>query len=70
MQCQFRDCRHEGEPGCAVRHAIDADRLQNYKKLLRDAQRGEMTALDRIALRSKWKRLGKAGTRRAQEKRM
>jgi ribosome biogenesis GTPase len=70
LRCQFRDCRHEGEPGCAVRASIDADRLENYRKLLRDAQRGEMTALDRIALRSKWKRIGKAGTQRAKEKRM
>jgi ribosome biogenesis GTPase len=70
LRCQFRDCRHEGEPGCAVRASIDADRLENYRKLLRDAQRGEMTVLDRIALRSKWKRIGKAGTQRAKEKRM
>jgi ribosome biogenesis GTPase len=25
--CRFADCRHEGEPGCAVRAAIDAGRL-------------------------------------------
>jgi ribosome biogenesis GTPase len=38
QQCKFRDCRHESEPGCAVRKAIasgelDADRLANYQKL-------------------------------------
>jgi len=70
MQCQFRDCRHEGEPGCAVRETVDADRLENYQKLLRDAKRGELTALDRIALRSKWKKIGKAGSLRAREKRV
>lgn len=37
-QCRFRDCRHESEPGCAVRKAIetgglDADRFANYQKL-------------------------------------
>jgi ribosome biogenesis GTPase len=68
-QCQFRDCRHEGEPGCAVREAVDHDRLQNYHKLMRDAQRVDMTPLDRIALRQKWKAIGKAGGRRAKEKR-
>lgn len=36
--CKFRDCRHEAEPGCAVRAAlergeIDAGRWQNYRKL-------------------------------------
>ncbi|MEK8053267.1 ribosome small subunit-dependent GTPase A [Ideonella sp. DXS22W] len=68
-QCRFRDCRHDGEPGCAVQARVDADRLDNYRKLLRDAQRGEMTPLQRIALRSKWKAIGKAGHQRAREKR-
>jgi ribosome biogenesis GTPase len=70
MQCQFRDCRHEGEPGCAVREHVDADRLSNYKKLLRDAARTEMRPLDRVAQRKKWSALGKAGARRAKEKRL
>jgi ribosome biogenesis GTPase len=69
MHCRFRDCRHEDEPGCAVREAIPADRLLNYHKLLRDARRGEATALEKIALRSKWKAIGKAGTHRARDKR-
>lgn len=37
--CRFRDCRHEREPGCAVRDAVatgtlDAARLDSYRKLL------------------------------------
>jgi ribosome biogenesis GTPase len=37
-QCRFRDCRHEAEPGCAVRAAIaagtlDEGRFRNYLKL-------------------------------------
>lgn len=67
--CQFRNCRHEGEPGCAVRAHVAEDRLLNYHKLLRDAQRGQQTPLERIALRQKWKKLGKAGAARAREKR-
>jgi ribosome biogenesis GTPase len=66
--CQFRDCRHEDEPGCAVKAAVDADRLANYHKLLRDARRGEMTPLDRIAERSKWKTLNKSVRTRMREK--
>jgi ribosome biogenesis GTPase len=36
--CRFRDCRHAGEPGCAVRAAADAgaidpDRLASYQVL-------------------------------------
>lgn len=39
--CQFADCKHETEPGCAVLRAIeenkiDSRRLANYKKLLRE----------------------------------
>jgi ribosome biogenesis GTPase len=69
QQCRFRDCSHANEPGCRVREQVDADRLENYKKLLRDAQRGELTALQRIEQRSKWKAIGKAGSQRAREKR-
>ncbi len=37
-QCKFRDCEHEGEPGCAVQAAIasgevEADRLERWRKL-------------------------------------
>ena len=69
LQCQFRDCRHEAEPGCAVRGHVEADRLLNYQKLLRDAQRGEQTPLQRMALRQRWKAIGKAGRERLREKR-
>jgi len=31
--CKFRDCRHESEPGCAVRAATAEDRLESYHKL-------------------------------------
>jgi ribosome biogenesis GTPase len=36
--CRFTDCGHEGEPGCAVREAldegrIDPERYQNYRKM-------------------------------------
>jgi ribosome biogenesis GTPase len=40
-QCQFADCHHESEPGCAVLRAIDENKLDsrrliNYQKLLRE----------------------------------
>ena len=36
--CKFRDCRHQGEPGCAVAEAVaeqrlDPMRLESYRKL-------------------------------------
>lgn len=54
-ECQFRDCSHQTEPGCAVRTAVDEDRLKNYQKLLRETRRNQQTPLDKIAARSKWK---------------
>ena len=44
--CRFRDCRHETEPSCAVRAAVDRgelapERRENYVRLLR-----ELDALD------------------------
>ena len=37
-ECRFGDCRHEGEPGCAVREALeggalDPARYENYRKM-------------------------------------
>jgi ribosome biogenesis GTPase len=39
--CRFSDCRHAGEPGCAVMNAVrqgqlTEDRLQSYQKLQRE----------------------------------
>jgi ribosome biogenesis GTPase len=43
MSCRFRDCRHRGEPGCAVAASgIDDARLANYIKMQR-----ELAHLDR-----------------------
>ena len=43
QMCRFRDCRHENEPGCAVRAAIesgelDESRLESYRKLKSEAK--------------------------------
>src|SRR5262249_23303500 len=37
-QCRFRDCSHKDEPGCAVRDAMDDERLANYHKLQREEE--------------------------------
>jgi ribosome biogenesis GTPase len=34
--CRFADCRHDTEPGCAVRDAVDADRLAAWRELGRE----------------------------------
>jgi len=43
LNCKFKDCAHVSEPGCAVLKAVeedrlDADRLTNYRKLLKEAR--------------------------------
>lgn len=43
LECRFRDCRHETEPGCAVHLAIDGGaldggRLQNYLRMEREIE--------------------------------
>lgn len=68
-QCRFRDCRHEQEPGCAVREGIGADRLRNYHKLLREMRRDTLTALERRQQLAQWKIRGRAAKVRMKEKR-
>jgi ribosome biogenesis GTPase len=46
-RCRYRDCRHETEPGCAVKEAVesgalDPDRFEHYRKLEREAQANEL----------------------------
>jgi ribosome biogenesis GTPase len=38
-RCRFADCRHETEPGCAVRDAVDPERLEAWRKLEREQAR-------------------------------
>jgi ribosome biogenesis GTPase len=45
--CRFSDCAHEGEPGCAVLAAVEdgrlpTERLESYRKLLRELQHLEV----------------------------
>ena len=45
--CRFNDCRHDEEPGCAVRDAVDrgeiaAERLQSYLRILATLGEGRL----------------------------
>lgn len=65
-QCRFRDCRHEGEPGCAVRGTVAPERLKSFGKLVREAQRDSMSAPQRREQVAQWKarsRIGRANIR-------
>lgn len=42
-ECRFKDCKHEKEPGCAVKRAIDngiidEGRLNGYKKIVKESR--------------------------------
>ncbi len=39
LQCRYRNCRHASEPGCAVREQVAPERLDSFRKLLREANR-------------------------------
>ena len=67
--CRFRDCRHEGEPGCAVRGFVSDERLRNWSKLQREARRDSLTALERKAQLAVWKARSRGARTRLQSKR-
>ena len=69
MQCRFRDCQHQAEPGCAVRDGVPAERLRNYQKLQREARRDTLTALERKTQVSQWKARSRAAKVRMDVKR-
>ena len=51
-ECRFADCRHESEPGCAVRSAVEDGeiperRLRNYLKLLHENERNSATLAEK-----------------------
>jgi len=62
--CKFKDCRHEAEPGCAIKKALadgtlDPGRWHGYLKLQREAaflQRRKDARL-RLEDRKKWKKI-------------
>src|SRR5438093_4018978 len=74
-QCRFGDCRHEGEPGCAVQAALDAGtldrgRLENRRKLLREREflRRKVDPEARQEQKEQWKRMHKAARRKYEQR--
>lgn len=64
-QCRFRDCKHDQEPGCAVRAAIDdgrldPDRFASLERLVAEevALEAEQRAKDKVADRRRGGRPG------------
>ena len=69
LHCRFRDCRHQSEPGCAVREALPAERVNNFHKLQREARRDSLNALQRREQRATWKMRGREAAMRMRAKR-
>jgi ribosome biogenesis GTPase len=69
LHCRFRNCRHQSEPGCAVREGLSAERVRNFHKLQREARRDTMNALEMREQRRDWKLRGREGAMRARAKR-
>lgn len=69
LTCRFRDCRHQDEPGCAVRAQVSPERLKNYQKLLRESRRDTMGILERQTQVARWKSVTRAGRQRSESKR-
>jgi ribosome biogenesis GTPase len=58
--CRFRDCRHRGEPGCAVTAAVHAgelppDRLESFLKLTSEQAHAERQQDERALIEQKRK---------------
>lgn len=69
LRCRFRNCRHQSEPGCAVREGLSAERVRNFHKLQREAKRDSMNALEMREQRRDWKLRVREGAMRARAKR-
>ncbi len=72
-QCRFRDCKHAKEPGCAVRAAIEAGKLDpqrfaNYLKLSEEVAGAANKLANRRAQKAEEKVQGKALNKRLDDK--
>jgi ribosome biogenesis GTPase len=74
-RCKFSDCRHDGEPGCAVAAAVAGgelapERLASHHKLQRELRVLALREDDlaRIKERNKWKTIHKEARLKSQLK--
>ncbi len=73
--CRFRDCGHQGEPGCAVADAVadgrlDAGRLESYRKLHleQEFRARQQDVHAQLEQKRRFKILTKAANKRIKEK--
>ena len=73
-ECRFRDCRHSGEPGCAIEAAIqdgklDPARYKNYVKLKKERRIMSVRKDQRARMDVLGKRMKKYQTTRGERNR-
>jgi ribosome biogenesis GTPase len=76
LGCRFRDCRHAGEPGCAVAAAVNdgtlaAARLESYRKLQQEQafQARQQDQRAQLEQKRRFKVLTKAANKKIREDR-
>ncbi|MBT55746.1 MAG: ribosome small subunit-dependent GTPase A [Mameliella sp.] len=74
LTCRFRNCAHEGEPGCAVQAAItagdlDPDRLTRWDKLRREDRHNSETVAESRARGKAFNRVVKEAISKSKRKR-
>jgi ribosome biogenesis GTPase / thiamine phosphate phosphatase len=74
-ECRFGDCRHEGEPGCAVQASLDAGmlnpaRLESRRKLMREQEflRRKIDPEARQEQKEQWKQIHRAARQKYQQR--
>jgi len=72
LNCKFRDCSHSGEPGCAVKEAIEngnlsPERFQSYVKLQKELAYFERKSSKKAQSeeKKKWKAINKQARQRS-----
>lgn len=68
LECRFKDCSHDTEPGCAVKEALrigelDSARFESYRKLQKElrfiASKEEYSL--KLAEQARWKKISRLG---------
>jgi ribosome biogenesis GTPase len=75
LRCRFGDCRHEGEPGCAVQAALEAGtldpgRVESRRKLMREQEflRRKVDPEARQEQKEQWKQIHRAARQKYQQR--
>ena len=71
--CKFRDCKHENEPGCAVKRAIEngeltESRLESYRKIKAEAKFSE-DGYDYKKQKQQWEKALRMGDKKKRKER-